>query len=134
MAKYILEDTVCLWDDKNVPLFLRFMRADSDRRWRYLWSLRFSFRAVHHPQTAQLLATTLAVGPAMPDALAVLPSVNHVRLQPGDVTQAMLEHIIWPPLVMVELWKKCTHYPDTDPDEWEIAVGEEEFGWCSAEL
>ncbi|KAI0738328.1 hypothetical protein C8Q80DRAFT_271992 [Daedaleopsis nitida] len=130
--RYILKDTAHLRDDENVRRFLQFMHVADFRRWLYLRSLHFTFRAIRHPQTAQRLARVLvhathlerltfddsefilAVDPALPRALAALPSVKHVQLQPGAETQRMLKHIVWS-LEAAELWK-CAYDPNFDLD------------------
>ncbi|KAI0738322.1 hypothetical protein C8Q80DRAFT_1113954 [Daedaleopsis nitida] len=129
--RLILQDTVRLDGDAKAHKFLRCMRAEGYRRWRYLWSLHFSAPSISSisshmvgrlskalPRAVNLerLAfddseNILSLHPSLPLVLAALPKVKQVIIQPGKHTCEMLTKIIWP-LETVELCESTVPDPN----------------------
>ena len=145
-SRFVLQQMVHLRRDKDIHLFLRFMRAEKHRRWQYLRSLRFLSSPVS-PDMAQRLAralpratnlerlefynaeVTLAIDPSLPLALAALPNVKHLVIPAGERAAAFLETISWP-LETADLQENIQDAIDT----WLDALTEPFSDWSPALL
>lgn len=124
--RLILRDTVRLNSNAKARKFLRFMRADGHRRWRYLWSLHFLEFSISSPMAERLSKALpravnlerlafddseniLAPHSSLSLIIAALPNIKHAVIQPGNHTCEMLTKIVWP-LETVELRSEGTAF------------------------
>ncbi|EIW52140.1 uncharacterized protein TRAVEDRAFT_32017 [Trametes versicolor FP-101664 SS1] len=115
-ARHYLEDRgATLRSDREIALFLRFMRPDQGKRWRYLYELHFDKDSLIGPSLAKSFAygikkavnlevlkfayveATLSSHPDLGPAFASLPRIKHITMSKvGGIACKMLETMQWP--------------------------------------